>query len=35
MRRYGVSPLRVYHPEVIQQFPGYFNDAWRAFWGIK
>lgn len=29
----GVSEFSVYHPEVIQQFPELFNNAWRAFWG--
>jgi len=31
----GVSPFSLYHPEVIQQFPQYFNNAWRAFWGLQ
>jgi len=30
----GVSPFSLYHPEVIQQFPEYFNNAWLAHWGI-
>lgn len=30
----GVSPFSLYHPEVIQMFPEYFNNAWRAFWGL-
>ena len=33
--QHGVSPFSVYHPDVIQQFPEYFNQAWRNFWGIK
>ncbi len=35
LERAGVSPYNRYHPEVIQQFPGEFNNAWRAYWGIK
>jgi hypothetical protein len=27
----GVSPYSGYHPEVIQQFPDYFNPNWRAY----
>jgi hypothetical protein len=34
LEQYGVSPYSVYAPEVIQQFPELFNDAWRAFWGL-
>jgi hypothetical protein len=30
----GVSPFGLYHPDVIQQFPEYFNDNWRTFWGL-
>lgn len=30
----AVSPYSIYHPEVIQQFPAQFNNAWRAFWGL-
>ena len=33
--KYNVSPFSLYHPEVIQQFPAMFNNAWRAFWGMK
>jgi len=32
--KYGVSPFSLYHPEVIQQFPAAFNNAWRAYWGL-
>ena len=35
LEKYGVSPFSLYHPEVIQQFPGQFNSGWRAFWGLK
>jgi hypothetical protein len=35
LQQAGVSPFSLYHPEVIQQFPAYFNDDWRAFWGIR
>jgi hypothetical protein len=24
-----------YDPEVIAQYPEYFNDAWREYWGLK
>jgi hypothetical protein len=33
--KYDVSPFSLYHPEVIQQFPEMFNNAWRAFWGLE
>lgn len=33
--RYRVSPFSVYHPEVIQANPGYFNSNWNTFWEIK
>jgi hypothetical protein len=23
-----------YDPEVIKQFPNYFNSNWRAYWGL-
>jgi hypothetical protein len=35
LQQAGVSPFSLYHPEVIQQFSPYFNDDWRAFWGIR
>jgi filamentous hemagglutinin len=35
IEKYGVSPFGLYHPEVISKFPEAFNNAWRAFWGIK
>jgi hypothetical protein len=31
----GVSPYSLYHPDVIQQFPEYFNSNWNEFWGLK
>lgn len=31
---YGVSPYSVYHPEVISQFPEWFNANWFRFWGM-
>jgi hypothetical protein len=31
----GMSPFSVYHPDVIQQFPEFFNQSWRDFWGLK
>jgi filamentous hemagglutinin len=34
LERAGASPFSLYHPDVIQQFPQYFNNAWRAFWGL-
>ncbi len=33
LEKYGVSPYSVYHSEVVQQFPDYFNSNWRDFWG--
>ncbi|MBI4510125.1 MAG: RHS repeat-associated core domain-containing protein [Deltaproteobacteria bacterium] len=33
--KYLVSPFSVYHPAVISALPGYFNLAWRAFWGLE
>ncbi len=27
LEKYGVSPFRLYHPEVIQQFPGQINSG--------
>ncbi len=33
--KYRVSPFSVYHPEVIQSLPRYFNDNWFRFWGIQ
>lgn len=35
IEKYGVSPFALYHPEVIKNLPGEFNNAWRTFWGIK
>jgi len=35
LEQVGVSPFSLYHPEVIQQFPAEFNNAWRAFWGLQ
>lgn len=32
---YGVSPYSVYHPDVIQMEPGWWNNAWFEFWGIE
>ena len=32
---YGVSPFSVYHPEVIQLQPGWWNKAWFDFWNIE
>jgi filamentous hemagglutinin len=31
----GVSQFSLYHPDVIQQFPDYFNSNWRAYWGLR
>lgn len=33
--RYRMSPYSLYHPDVIAQFPGEFNAAWRAYWGLQ
>ena len=35
LAKYGVDPRSVYAPEVIQAFPDYFNNNWRAFWGLN
>ncbi|HEY0426484.1 MAG TPA: SpvB/TcaC N-terminal domain-containing protein [Pyrinomonadaceae bacterium] len=35
LSKYQVSPFSVYHPEVIQAFPGEFNQNWFRFWGIS
>jgi hypothetical protein len=35
IQKYGVSEFSVYHPDVIQQFPGEFNSKFRGFWGTK
>jgi hypothetical protein len=31
----GHSPFSVYSPEVIEQFPEFFNSNWRVFWGLQ
>ncbi len=33
-KKYDVSPYSVYHPEVIRQYPDFFNQNWRSFWKI-
>jgi hypothetical protein len=36
LEKYGVSPLSVFHPDVIRSLPpGYLNYRWYQFWGIK
>lgn len=35
LSKYGVSPFSVYHPEVIGQFPEFFNSNWRNAWNMK
>jgi hypothetical protein len=36
LQKYGVSPLSVFHPDVIRSLPpGYLNYRWYQFWGIK
>jgi hypothetical protein len=32
--KYQVSPFSVYHPQVIQANPDFFNDRWFNFWGV-
>lgn len=32
--KYGVSPLSVYHPDVIKSLPGTFNSNWFKFCGL-
>jgi hypothetical protein len=31
----GHSPFEVYHPDVVENNPDFFNDNWRQFWGIE
>ncbi|MBI3927279.1 MAG: RHS repeat-associated core domain-containing protein [Armatimonadetes bacterium] len=31
----GQSPFSIYHPDVVKGFPEWFNNAWRAYWGLK
>jgi RHS repeat-associated protein len=33
LKRYGVSPFAVYHPDVIERFPERFNSSWFKYWG--
>lgn len=35
LQKYNVSPYSVYHPEVIQQLPEWFNQGFKDFWGVK
>jgi hypothetical protein len=28
-------PNRLYHPDVVQANPGWLNQNWRNFWGLK
>ena len=35
LQYYEVSPFSVYHPDVIQMEPGWWNNAWYDFWGIE
>jgi hypothetical protein len=35
LEKYGVSVFSVYHPDVIQAFPEYFNENWFRFWGLE
>ena len=35
LQKYNVSPYSVYHPEVIQQFSEWFNQAFKNFWGLQ
>jgi hypothetical protein len=30
----GLSPVSLYHPEVIQSYPSLFAPAYKAFWGL-
>ena len=34
LEAHGASPFSLYSPEVIKQFPEYFNQAYRDFWGL-
>jgi hypothetical protein len=31
LEKYGVSPFSVYHPDVIRDYPEYFNQFWLNF----
>ena len=32
---YEVSNFSIYHPDVIKMKPGYWNNGWLNFWGIR
>ncbi|QVK16927.1 hypothetical protein KHQ81_08440 [Mycoplasmatota bacterium] len=32
LQKYGVSRFSVYHADVINMYPGYFNSNWSNFW---
>jgi YD repeat-containing protein len=32
--KYQVSRFSIYHPQVIQANPDFFNDRWFNFWGV-
>lgn len=35
LQYYKVSPYSVYHPDVINMQPKWWNDAWFDFWEIE
>jgi filamentous hemagglutinin len=35
LQKYGASPFSIYAPSVIEAMPEWFNNNWRAYWGIK
>ena len=34
LQKYGVKEFDLYHPEVIQANPQWFNSNWRSYWGL-
>ncbi|HEX8475600.1 MAG TPA: hypothetical protein VF666_16345 [Pyrinomonadaceae bacterium] len=34
LANYGVTEYDLYHPQVIQAFPQYFNDSWFDYYGL-
>ena len=35
VNKYKISSYSIYHPDVIQKMPIWFNYKWFDFWGIK
>ncbi len=32
---YSATEFNLYHPEVIKQYPEFFNSSWFEFWGLE